>query len=376
MIGHSEIATNSAAVGASSGSSVMGERKQYRRGLVVGKFCPLHRGHMLVIQSAIDACDEVIVISYTKPDFEGCGRAAREAWIKALFPRVRALAIDDESLAALRPADGASHWDMIPHNDASDAIHREFTGWLCWTVLRTTVDAVFTSEGYGDGLAHALSAYFASRSSGATPVGHVSVDMERSAIPISGSAIRADPHANRRFLDPRVYASMVKRVCILGGESSGKTSLARALAAHLDTTWAAEFGRDLWEEKGGDLQFDDMLHIAEVQAARELSLSEQASQWLICDTSALVTAFYSIDLFGAIDPALALLTERRYAATFVCVPDFQFVQDGTRRGDSFRQRQHKWYVDELDRRGISYTLLYGSLESRVLEAAHSLKLLA
>jgi HTH-type transcriptional repressor of NAD biosynthesis genes len=71
--------------------------KRYRRGLVVGKFCPLHRGHMVVIQSAIDACDQVVVISYTKPDFEACGRTAREAWIKTLFPQVRVLDAPDRS---------------------------------------------------------------------------------------------------------------------------------------------------------------------------------------------------------------------------------------------------------------------------------------
>lgn len=346
----------------------MGAPKPYRRGLVVGKFCPLHRGHMLLIESAIGACDEVIVISYTRPEFDGCGRAAREAWIKALFPQVRALVVDDEALAALCAADGIAPAHRIPHNDAADAIQRDFTAWLCWSVLGVTVDAVFTSEGYGDGFARALSGYFASRSAGASAVTHVCVDMARAAVPISGTAIRADPHSNRRFLDPLVYASLVKRACVIGAESSGKTTLARSLAARLGTAWAPEYGRELWEQKSSELTFDDMLHIATVQAARELALSQQARQWLVCDTGALVTSFYSGDLFGAIDPALAQLADQPYAATFLCAPDFPFVQDGTRRGDSFRQRQHQWYLEQLNRRGIEYTLLSGDLEARLLLA--------
>lgn len=353
----------------------MAVRKPHRRGLVVGKFCPLHRGHTLLIQAAIDACDEVIVISYTKPGFAGCGRAARESWIAMLFPRVRSLVVDDESLAALCIARGEPVREL-PHNDAPDDVHREFTGWLCWALLQTTVDAVFTSEDYGDGFAHALSAYFAARSPGTPPVRHVCVDRNRVAVPISGSALRTDLDAHRRFLDPRVHASLVRRVCILGGESSGKTTLAQALAAHLETAWVPEFGRELWEQKGGALQFADMLHIAQVQAERELSMAQQARRWLVCDTNALVTAFYSLDLFGVVDPALDALAARSYAATFVCAPDFEFVQDGTRRDDLFRQRQHDWYVRELQRRGVAYTLLQGPLEGRVLQAESHLRHLA
>lgn len=198
----------------------MSAAKRYRRGLVVGKFCPLHRGHMLVIQSALEACDEVVVISYTNPEFDGCGKAQREAWLGALFPQVRALVIDDESLRAWCVANGFAPI-QLPLNDAADAVQRGFTGWLCWTMLRTTVDAVFTSEGYGDGFAQAMSAYFAARTLAPTPVQHVNVDMSRSAVPISGTSIRADPQAHRDFMDPRVYASLVKPAPIDGGVSFG-----------------------------------------------------------------------------------------------------------------------------------------------------------
>lgn len=110
-----------------------------------------------------------------------------------------------------------------------------------------------------------------------------------------------------------------------------------------------------------------------VQTAREQTLAQQANQWLICDTSALVTSFYSLALFGAIAPALACLADRAYAATFVCAPDFPFVQDGTRRDDRFRQRQHAWYIHELNKRGIAYTLLSGAHDLRLLQAAQALQ---
>ena len=327
--------------------------KTFRRGLVVGKFCPLHRGHMLVIDAALAACDEVFVISYTKPEFPGCGKSVREGWLKQLYPQVRSVILEDT--AALR----------IPHNDAPEAEHRDFCGWICRTMFGTAVDAVFTSEDYGDGFAGALTAYFA------TPgalVRHMCVDQARGSVPISGTAIRADPHAQRAFLDPRVYASFVQRVCILGGESSGKSTLAQALAVRLDTVWAAEFGRELWVEKSGVLTFEDLGHIAEMQVAREELLARQAKRWLICDTSPLTTLCYSLEMYGGAMPVLVDLAARRYDVVFLCAPDFPFVQDGTRRDTDFRTRQHNWYRDVLDEKQIAYTTLAGSPEQRVRQA--------
>jgi NadR type nicotinamide-nucleotide adenylyltransferase len=327
--------------------------KRFHRGLVVGKFCPLHRGHMLVIESALAACQEVVVISYTDPEFAGCGPAVRQDWLEALYPQVRSLVV------------GATHG--IPANDAPEVDHRVFCGWLCRTILDTTVDAVFTSESYGDGFATALSSYFGA------PVTHVSVDQARVAVPISGTVLRADPHAHRRFLDPRVYASFVQRICVLGGESSGKTTLARALAAQLGTVWAPEYGRELWERQDGVLAFDDLLHIGREQVAREEALAQEANRWLVCDTSPLVTAFYSKAMFGRVDPALAALAHRPYALTLVCAPDFAFVQDGTRQDGAFRQRQHDAYLKTLTERGIAWTLLEGPPDARIVQALAAIR---
>lgn len=350
----------------------MAADKRFRRALVVGKFSPLHRGHMRLIEAAIDASEDVIVISYSKPEFARCGAAVRAAWLQQLFPGVRALVLDDAALAQLRTLDGTSRFTELPHNDAPDHTHRQFCAWLCWNVLGLAVDAVFTSECYGDGFAAALSAYFAARQPAATPVAHICLDLPRAVINCSGTMLRGGLVDPALFVHPVVNASLVRRVCILGGESSGKTTLARALAARLHTVWAQEYGRERWVHKHGVLSYADMLHIGLTQAAREDRLAQRASAWLVCDTSALVTAFYSRDLFDAVDPALHALTERAYDAILVCLPDFAFVQDGTRRDAHFRLRQHAHYLAELDRRALAFTVLGGSLEHRLERAVEAL----
>jgi hypothetical protein len=139
------------------------------------------------------------------------------------------------------------------------------------------VDAVFTSEDYGDAFAAELTRCFRERSPGLPAVQHVSVDRERRSVPISGTILRRNIHAHREWLSPQVYASFVQRVCLLGGESSGKSTLAEALAREFQTAQVAEFGRELWEAKSGELALDDMRHIAEVQVRREEEASLRAT---------------------------------------------------------------------------------------------------
>ncbi len=338
--------------------------KRFRRGLVVGKFCPLHRGHELLIGRAVAQCDEVLVISYTLPEFAGCKPARRDAWLAQRFPHVRRLVLDAASLQTHCRQRGVPLRAM-PHNDAPADLHRQFCAWLCRDLLQLEVDAVFTSEDYGDGFAEALGAYFTGVAGVRREVRHVCVDRARVEVPVSGTMLRDDPHLLRAFLAPEVYADFVRRACFLGGESSGKTTLAQALAQRCATAWAPEFGRELWEKQQGQLRHADMLTIARTQVAREESLGRQANGWLFCDTSPLTTLFYSECMFGAAEPELHELAGRRYDLVFLCAPDFPFVQDGTRRDGQFRERQHAWYADALARRAMPHIALHGSLDKRI-----------
>lgn len=162
--------------------------------------------------------------------------------------------------------------------------------------------------------------------------------------------------------------SPVRRIALLGGESSGKSSLAAALAERLGTVWVHEYGRELWVKRDAALDFADLLHIAEVQVMREEKALASANRFLFCDTTPLVTAFYSRAMFGRVDPKLEQLAERRYDHSLLCAPDIPFVQDGWREDDAFRREQHDVYRRELERTGQAYTLVEGSPDRRI-EAA-------
>ncbi len=341
--------------------------ERFKRGLVVGKFAPLHRGHELLIRSAAAACDELFVISYSRPELPGCGPERREQWLAELFPHVRRLVVTDALLRVRLPG-----VEMPCNDDPDERAHRRFVGWLCREILGTTVDAVFTSETYGEPFAVELTRFFREREPEFSAVRHVLIDLDRRAEPVSGTAVRADVHGQRRFLSPAVYASFVERVCFLGGESSGKSTLTVALARQFETAHVAEYGRELWEQRGGHLVFDDLLDIARCQVRREEEAARQAARFVFCDTSPLTTLFYCREMFGRADLELARLARRPYAMAVLCEPDFPFAQDGTRRDAAFRARQHAWYLEQLGQGTQPWMSVGGSVEARVRTVAAAL----
>jgi len=335
--------------------------RRFSVGLVVGKFAPLHQGHLLVIERALEECERTIVLSYSNPEFAGYEPERREAWLAACCPAATSLVLTRERLAGRLGTDAAA----LPRNDAPDDVHRDFVAMICTRVLDARVDAVFTSEAYGEGFARRLTRRLRELDPAAREVTHVSVDRERRAVPISATEIRADLWRHWRFLPLPVARSLVRRVTFLGGESSGKSVLAARLARDLECPCVAEFGRELWEARRGKLVFEDLAHIAREQMRREDEAVREARHFVFCDTSPLTTLFYSLDLFGRADSDLIAAADRAYHSTVLCAPDFPFIQDGTRRDHAFRMRQHAWYEAQLAARGVSYVVATGSLDQRV-----------
>lgn len=330
----------------------MNPARRFERGLIVGKFCPLHRGHEYAINTMLQACKRSFIISYARPEFPGFEPERRRRWLHELFPDAVSLVPET---------------DEAPPDDADDLTHRSFIARLCLDRLGTTVDAVFSSEAYGEGFARELTRQFGH------DVTHVPVDPGRKIHPISGTQLRADLHAHRHQMHPDVYADFVERVCVLGGESSGKSTLAAELAARFGTCHVPEYGRELWEARGGRLEFDDLLHVARTQVSREESGASSARHFLFCDTSPLTTLFYSRHLFGRAEPELEALAGRRYALHLLCAPDFPFQQDGTRQDARFRAIQHAWYKNQLERRRLPWICVAGSIEQRVARVAKALR---
>lgn len=161
--------------------------------------------------------------------------------------------------------------------------------------------------------------------------------------------------------------SAVVRVAILGAESSGKSTLAEALAAHYATLWVPEYLREFVDTLGRVPFEHDQFGIARTQREREQDALGSAARFLFCDTTPLMTALYSRVYWGRVDEELARLEAvHDYDWTFVTAPDSPWEPDGLQReSEAVRQMVHRMLLETLDARGIPYVLLEGSLPQRL-----------
>lgn len=159
----------------------------------------------------------------------------------------------------------------------------------------------------------------------------------------------------------------VQRIAVLGAESSGKSTLCEALARHYGTVWVPEYLREFVDTRSRVPFESDQYPIALAQRAREDEAAERASRFLFCDTTPLMTALYSRQYWGRVDPQLARLDSRHdYAWTLVTAPDSPWEPDGLmRESDEVRQKVHRMLLETLHARAIPYVLLEGSLEHRM-----------
>jgi HTH-type transcriptional repressor of NAD biosynthesis genes len=306
------------------------------RGLIVGKFYPPHRGHKYLIDFAASQVNELTVIVCQKSHESPPGEL-RAAWLREIHPDVNVLLIDDT------------------YDEQDSRVWAENS--IRW--LGAAPDVVFTSEDYGDRFAYFLGCQ------------HVQVDKARQVVPVSGSQVRSAPFSCWEYLEPPVRGWYARRVCLVGAESTGKTTLAQSLAEHYQTLWVPEYGREysaqkLAREGGYFWRSEEFAHIAQTQCEREDEAARRANKVLICDTDAFATSIWHRRYHDDRSPEVECIVaaHRRpdlYLLTDVSTP---FVQDGTRDGEAIREWMHQTFVEELIAQQRTYLLLTGPLQKR------------
>lgn len=349
--------------------------RKYRRALVVGKFAPFHKGHQRVIDEALRIADKVLVLVWSNPDFPDMPDEVRAGWIRTLYPR-RVIVRTPSQPEVPRFFGQEDIREKPPMNDAPASYQLAFTrrmvmmaGWGRWS--KDQVDVVVSAEPYGEDIAASLREVGAGNGGARSVKWQVdAVTLDRSELPISGTILRADVHAMRKWMDSEVYAHFVESAVFLGAESTGKSTLVEMLADQLQTAWVHEYGRAYYEEHGGVMDLDGYVEIA----AHHQWLEERAkrdpmvNKWVFVDTNAITTQMFSYLYERAALPELRQLADgcvNRYKHWFVCDDDIPFEQDGWRDCELARSRVQGLIIQDLDRRGIHYTVLKGPLDQRV-----------
>ncbi|GAA1938843.1 AAA family ATPase [Agromyces allii] len=335
-------------------------------GLIIGKFYPLHAGHLALIRYAAQHADRITVLVMGST-FETMSLADRQRWVAAETAGLGNVAVLGIRSDAPVEYDTAIAWEA----------HVASTVAALAAAGAPPVTAVFSSEHYGDEFAARLGAR------------HRVFDTSREAVTVSGTMIRGDLAGQWGQVAASARLDLATRVIVVGAESTGSTTLSRALVGHYRAQGfermpqVEEFGRQFTYDlhacavaaAGHDVPMDDLVwlpeHFAEI-AARQTALENEAalaSPLVIADTDALATELWERRYLGSTSPethragADDLPSRDVYLVTdHVGVP---FEQDGWRDGEHVRAAMTSWFVEELTRRGHSWVLLRGPHDERL-----------
>src|SRR5688572_28762136 len=171
-----------------------------KRGLVIGKFMPVHQGHLALINFAASQCDELIVsMSYTRHD--PIPGNIRFSWLREILldqPTIKVSIVEDNF-----------DDDTLPWPERT----------ALWSVfIKKTYPPfhiLFSSEEYGEPFSKNLG------------IEHQPFDPERIKNQVSATRIRQHPFRYWNFIPEVVRPFFVKKICFYGPESTGKSTMAK-----------------------------------------------------------------------------------------------------------------------------------------------------
>ena len=150
-------------------------------GFTIGKFAPLHKGHQLVLETALKEMDEVYCVIYDT-DIIDIDVKQRAEWIKKLYPKVHILyAYDSPKQYGL--------------DETSVNIQMKYLSNLIQDI---PVTHFYSSELYGEKVANYLG------------IENRTIDLEKTTIPINASKIRDNYEENKKYLEDFIYFKLKK----------------------------------------------------------------------------------------------------------------------------------------------------------------------
>ena len=165
----------------------------------------------------------------------------------------------------------------------------------------------------------------------------------------------------------------IKRIAILGPESTGKSELCQQLARIYETEWVPEFARFYLDRLDRPYEEEDLLHIAKGQMAWEDDKAEEAHQYLFCDTELTVMKVWSMHKYGRTHSwILEELAKRTYDFYLLGNIDLIWRPDPQREHPKLRKHFFEVYEKELKDRNLPYGIVSGIEENRVQCAVNHL----
>ena len=329
---------------------------QYKTGLYGGAFDPPHIGHMNCIIRAASVCEELFIVLSFSRNRDRIPMEYRYRWLYNSFKHMNHINIIllEDAEKNKTDYDTEELWES-----GRDEVLQK---------IGKSVDVVFCGTDY-QGTGRYESLY-------GCPV----IYFDRGEYAVSSSEIMDNPFQHWDYIPEIVKPYFVKKVLLIGGESTGKSTLAQNLALAFNTNFLPEIGREVCDYAGGNEELmieEDFHEILLRHKLAELEAAKHSNRILIVDTDALITKFFSHFLFSSPDViarndalADAITAINSFDLILFLEPTVAFVQDGTRNEKILEDR--KGYSEQIkklfDEKGFKYHCIDGDYLNRFMEA--------
>lgn len=320
---------------------------RYNVGMYGGSFNPLHLGHVDCIIQAANMCRELYIVLSVGHNRQEIDARVRYRWLYQLTKHIGNVTIIMlEDSAETKEAYTEEYWQ----GDAEKVKAQ----------VGKPIDVVFCGSDYDEN----------SFWNKCYPESELFIFKRNE---ISSTELRKAPYKHFDWLPNVVKPYYVKKVLLMGSESTGKSTLTINLANRFNTNYIDEAGRDISERSGTDLLMlsEDFTEILLQHKLNEIKAVENSNKVLFIDTDALVTQFYmsflddpEIEKNRALSDAIDALN--RYDLILFLEPDVEFVQDGD-RSEVIRDDRKKYSdrIKELLRsHGKQFVSVSGSYQER------------
>ncbi len=326
---------------------------RYQVGMYGGSFDPLHVGHIHDMIKAAALCERLYIVISWCQGRESTPKELRYRWVLNCtnhLPNVSILLIEDDAVS--KDVYNTDHYWEKGAADIKAAI-------------REPIDAVFCGSDYR-GTNRFESLY--------GPESDV-IYFDREEVPISSTEIRDWAVTHWDYIPEVCKPYYAKKVLILGGESTGKSTLVQNLALAYNTNYVSEVGRDTCAYAGGEafMNAGDLYENLLRQRVNVMDALKRTNRVLFVDTDAITTLFYAhfllsnqeeIEKCTKLAEAIHEITE--WDLVVFLEPTVAFVQDGTRNETiaADRERYSQQIKELLDANQVSYTCVSGDYYER------------
>jgi NadR type nicotinamide-nucleotide adenylyltransferase len=163
----------------------------------------------------------------------------------------------------------------------------------------------------------------------------------------------------------------IKKIVVIGPESTGKSTLSQSLATALNTVFVPEYARTYLEQQQNNYNYTDLLPIAKGQISLEDDLINQANRILICDTDLYVIKVWSEHKYQKVDPyILNTIAERKYDGYILCDIDMAWEYDPQREHPDASMRTYFYhqYLDIVQATGAPFIIVSEDPAARLHQA--------